>query len=210
MVHVRECSGQVAGVASCLPHRVWEKRLRKATDTRDGCSECWQSVGHCVWRGSDSPRDGAQTTEWHGMQVRFEAKSVRVVLYVFQHLCWSLQEAVCKEYIHHGKTGTIFSASSTVYCVSFTGLVFSLSLLIRKWKMIIPNIGCGYKDIESISDSKTSVIRVPVVAQWLTSLTSNHEDAVRSLVLLSGLRIQCCCELWCRSQMWLGSRVAVA
>ena len=33
---------------------------------------------------------------------------------------------------------------------------------------------------------------------------------VQSLALLSGLRIRCCCELWCRSQMWLGSRVAVA
>ena len=33
---------------------------------------------------------------------------------------------------------------------------------------------------------------------------------VRSLPLLSGLTIQCCRELWCRSQTWLGSRVAVA
>ena len=34
---------------------------------------------------------------------------------------------------------------------------------------------------------------------------------VQSLALLSGLRIRRCCELWCRSQMQLGSsRVAVA
>ena len=33
---------------------------------------------------------------------------------------------------------------------------------------------------------------------------------VQSLALLSGLRIQHCHELWCRSQMWLRSRVAVA
>jgi len=33
---------------------------------------------------------------------------------------------------------------------------------------------------------------------------------VQSLAFLSGLRIQCCRELWCRSQMWLGSGVAVA
>ena len=32
---------------------------------------------------------------------------------------------------------------------------------------------------------------------------------VRSLTSLSGLRIHCCHELWCRSQMWLGSSVAV-
>ena len=33
---------------------------------------------------------------------------------------------------------------------------------------------------------------------------------VQSLALLSGLRIQRCCELWCRSQMRLRSCVAVA
>jgi len=33
---------------------------------------------------------------------------------------------------------------------------------------------------------------------------------VRSLASLSGLRIWRGCELWCRSQMWLGSGVAVA
>ena len=33
---------------------------------------------------------------------------------------------------------------------------------------------------------------------------------VQSLASLGGLRICCCCELWCRSQMWLGSSVALA
>ena len=33
---------------------------------------------------------------------------------------------------------------------------------------------------------------------------------VRSLASLIGLRIRHCCELWCRSQMRLRSRVAVA
>ena len=33
---------------------------------------------------------------------------------------------------------------------------------------------------------------------------------VQSLALLSGLRIWCCHELWCRLQTWLGSHVAVA
>ena len=33
---------------------------------------------------------------------------------------------------------------------------------------------------------------------------------VQSLVPLSGLWIWCCCELWCRSETWLGSGVAVA
>ena len=50
---------------------------------------------------------------------------------------------------------------------------------------------------------------VPVVEQRLTNPTSNHEVEVQSLPLLSGLTIQHCCELWCRSQMRLGSGVAV-
>ena len=33
---------------------------------------------------------------------------------------------------------------------------------------------------------------------------------VQSLALLSGLRIRCCCELWCGSQTWLRSGVAMA
>ena len=33
---------------------------------------------------------------------------------------------------------------------------------------------------------------------------------VQSLALLSGLRIQRCHELWCRSQMWLRSDISVA
>ena len=49
------------------------------------------------------------------------------------------------------------------------------------------------------------VLRVPVVAQWLTNLISIQ---VRTLALFSELRIWHCCELWCRPQ--LGSQVAVA
>ena len=33
---------------------------------------------------------------------------------------------------------------------------------------------------------------------------------VPSLASLSGLRIRCCRELWCRSQAWLRSCIAVA
>ena len=51
---------------------------------------------------------------------------------------------------------------------------------------------------------------VPVMAQWLTNPTRNHEDAGSILALLSGLRIWCCSELWCRLQMRLESGVVVA
>ena len=51
---------------------------------------------------------------------------------------------------------------------------------------------------------------VPVVTQWLTNLTSSHEDDGSILALLSGLRIRRCHGLWCGSQTWLRSHVAVA
>ena len=51
---------------------------------------------------------------------------------------------------------------------------------------------------------------VPIMAQqkriWLVSMRSR----IRSLASFSGLRIQCCHELWCRSQIWLGSCVTVS
>ena len=42
------------------------------------------------------------------------------------------------------------------------------------------------------------------------NLTRIHDDEIQSLALLCGLRIWHCCELWCGSQMLLGSFVAVA
>ena len=42
------------------------------------------------------------------------------------------------------------------------------------------------------------------------NLISIHEDTVRSLALLSGLKIWRCHELWCKSQTWPASGVAVA
>ena len=52
-------------------------------------------------------------------------------------------------------------------------------------------------------------VGVPVMAQWLTNSIRNHEVA-DSIPGLSGLRIRRCWELWCRSQMRLGSSIAVA
>ena len=44
----------------------------------------------------------------------------------------------------------------------------------------------------------------------ITNLTSIHEVWVPSLASLSGVKIWCCCELWCGSHTRLGSHVAVA
>ena len=48
------------------------------------------------------------------------------------------------------------------------------------------------------------------MAQQLANLTRIMRMQVQSLASLSELRIWHCHELWCRSQMQLGSSVAVA
>ena len=54
------------------------------------------------------------------------------------------------------------------------------------------------------------MVGVPIVAQGKQIRRGSMRSRVRSLSSLSGLRIQCCRELWCRSQMHLASGVAVA
>ena len=61
--------------------------------------------------------------------------------------------------------------------------------------------------IVQLSEGKD--VGVPVMAQWLTNPTRNHE-VVGSVPALPQLRIRRCRELWCRSQTRLGSRIAVA
>ena len=59
------------------------------------------------------------------------------------------------------------------------------------------------------NDNKIHV-GVPVVAQWLTNPTRNHEVAGSIPGLTQWVKDLALHELWCRSQMQLGSGVAVA
>ena len=54
------------------------------------------------------------------------------------------------------------------------------------------------------------VSRVPVMAQWLTNPTGNHEVACSIPALAQWVNDPALPELWCRSQMRLRSGVAVA
>ena len=57
---------------------------------------------------------------------------------------------------------------------------------------------------------KNSCLGVPVVVQWKQIRLGTMKMRVQSLASLGGLGTQCCRELWCRSQTWLRSGVAVA
>ena len=58
--------------------------------------------------------------------------------------------------------------------------------------------------------SKADKTGVPAGAQQKQTQLASMRKWVQSLAWLSGLRIQCCPELWYRSQMWPGSSIAVA
>ena len=57
---------------------------------------------------------------------------------------------------------------------------------------------------------KKKVVGVPVVAQWKRIQLVSMRVWVRSLALLSGIRLWPCPELQCVSQMLLGFGIAVA
>ena len=48
------------------------------------------------------------------------------------------------------------------------------------------------------------------MAQWLMNQIRNHEVVGLIPGLAQWVRIQHCHELWCRSQMWFRSGIAVA
>ena len=57
---------------------------------------------------------------------------------------------------------------------------------------------------------KNGLLGVPMVAQWKRVWLASMRMQVWSLALLNVLRIRRCRELWCGSQMQLGSGIAVA
>ena len=70
------------------------------------------------------------------------------------------------------------------------------------------------REVKDENGEEVQVIKdqegVPIVAQWKQIRLGTMGLRVRSLALLSGLRIWHCHELWCGLQTRFGFRVAVA
>ena len=75
---------------------------------------------------------------------------------------------------------------------------------------LISKLGTVKKITEVEYRSIRSIQGVPVVAPQKRIRLGTMRLLVRSLASLSGLKIWCCCELWCRSQTQLRSGVAAA
>ena len=68
----------------------------------------------------------------------------------------------------------------------------------------------GWSSVVRSLHRQLTPLGVPVMAQWKRIRLVSMRFQVRSLSLLSGLRIRHYRELWCRSQMQLGLGVAVS
>ena len=68
----------------------------------------------------------------------------------------------------------------------------------------LPIVNCNQKIL------KGKFQGIPVIAQRVKNPTSVHEDLGSITGLDRGLKIWHCHKLWPRSQMWLGSHIAVA
>ena len=106
------------------------------------------------------------------------------------------QEGVETLCTHHSTdTGTLWAGSDKAFLAQIIHILVSVDA----WYSNSP-----------LQTLKKVHFGVPIVAQWKRTRLVLMSLWVRSLASLSGSRIWCCRELHCRSQMWLGSRVAVA
>ena len=79
-----------------------------------------------------------------------------------------------------------------------------------KGKIHVNNLIFKKTRTHKIANKKNTMREVPFVAQRKRIQLVSMRMWVQSQASLSGLRIWCCRELWCRSQAWLISGVTVA
>ena len=73
------------------------------------------------------------------------------------------------------------------------------------WLWLSEVVGKSFPYAITIKLDKNDVTGVPIVTQWKWIRLVSMRTWIQSLASLSGLRFQHCRELWCRSQMQLGS-----
>ena len=78
------------------------------------------------------------------------------------------------------------------------------------WDWLLPSWSLSYPGYLFYPIKKSPFRGVPVVVQRTRIRLGTMRLQVWSLASILGLKIQHCCELWCRSQTRLGSGIAVA
>ena len=92
-------------------------------------------------------------------------------------------------------------SDKTSFCIGCWRLKWDHEITHAKYLIIL----CAWLLLDKIL-----FLGVPIVVQWKWIQFVSIRIQVQSLASLSGLRIQHCRELWCRSQTWLESHIAVS
>ena len=120
---------------------------------------------------------------------------------------WSLQMVVLVALVIYHDNSAAVNHSSTALSMCLFSSVTKTNILLT----LISSMGFLFLlNIKNYSNYKSNFIGVSVMAQRKRIRLGTMRLWVGSLASLSGLRIQCCRELWHGSQMRLGSGVAVA
>ena len=102
---------------------------------------------------------------------------------------------------------SITSVNANIYFLE-GGMVFFRGLYLQHMEVAGPKIKSKRQQSNPSANNQIQAPRVPIVAQWKQTGLISMRMQLWSLASLSGLRIQHCHELGCRSQTRLRSRIA--
>ena len=92
------------------------------------------------------------------------------------------------------------------FCITVADLLRTLGPVLWSMSFCTLAVGKGHY----FNTEKILILEFPLSLSGLRIRLVPTRMQVQSLASPSGLRIQSCRELWCRSQMWLGSCITVA
>ena len=124
-----------------------------------------------------------------------------------------IKKFFCNIYLFYYKTSKIFDFKLKVICEERKAFVCPKKFFCEKNVFTslsqYPSFFFHF-EIRVCLIEKYSFRGVPIMAQWKWIWLATMKMQVQIPGLAQWLRIQCCCELWSRSQMQLRSGVAVA